>query len=125
MCIRIEEDKEGNRETQDLRDNELEDKYGYCQNYTVQCKNLVSDCFHVGSVQNSVRNVQGVLSPSQPATSDQPSAGLPAAAQGTTAASHQQPAAMKTLLWTATPSQTPVILDRRTFSKEAWLIFRI
>ena len=39
---------------------------------TVQCKNLVSDCFHVRSVQNCVRNVQDVLSPSQPTSSDQP-----------------------------------------------------
>ena len=40
MCIRTEEDKDGNRDTKDRRDNEIEGKYGYCKNYTVQCKNI-------------------------------------------------------------------------------------
>ena len=43
---------------------------------TVQCKNLVSDCFHVRSVQNCVRNVQDVLSPSQPAATSPDTAPL-------------------------------------------------
>ena len=78
---------------------------------TVQCKNLVSDCFHVRSVQNCVRNVQDVLSPSQPAATSPDTAPLQRCLLLPRAQLQPEPAAMKTLLCTATLLQTPKLME--------------